>query len=110
LLRISLIEDKEVREAKVRLEFWMADRLGWKEPGPVILEEPLGEGDSLRALLTRFAEKNSLFPEAVFDPATQSLSSEVSLVYNGHVNLPQGLDTILKDGDRVLFLPILAGG
>jgi hypothetical protein len=27
--------------SKVRLEFWMADRLGFDQPGPVILEEPL---------------------------------------------------------------------
>jgi molybdopterin converting factor small subunit len=95
---------------KVRLEFWMADRLGWDEPGPVITEEPFQQGDSLRALLNRLAERNSRFPGAVFDPATQTLSSEVSLILNDHINLPQGLDTILQDGDRVLFLPILAGG
>ncbi len=95
---------------KVRVEFWMADRLGWDKPGPLITEEILENGDSLRGLLNRLAEKNSRFPEAVFDPATQSLSSEVSLILNDHVDLPQGLDTPLKNGDRVLFLPILAGG
>ncbi len=96
--------------AKVRVEFWMADRLGWDTPGPVVVEEELQGGDSLRAVLNRLAEKNSYFPEAVFDPATQSLSSEVSLILNNHTRLPQGLDTPLKDGDRILFLPILAGG
>ena len=95
---------------KVRLEFWMADRLGFDEPGPVILEEPLEDGESLRHLLTRLSARFSHFSENLFDPATQSLSSEVSLVVNSHVNLPQGMDTRLRDGDRVLFLPILAGG
>jgi molybdopterin converting factor small subunit len=96
--------------AKVRVEFWMADRMGWDNPGPVTFEEAILTGESLRALLNRLAEKNSRFPEAVFDPATQALSSEVSLILNEHVNLPQGLDTLLHDGDRLLFLPILAGG
>jgi molybdopterin converting factor small subunit len=29
---------------------------------------------------------------------------------NEHVNLSQGMDTRLKNGDRILFLPILGGG
>ncbi len=95
---------------KVRLEFWMADRLGWGDPGPVVLEEPLQEGESLRGMLTRLAQRFGPSSEALFDPQTQSLSSEVTIVMNDHINLPQGLDTTLKDGDRVLFLPILAGG
>ena len=96
--------------SKVRLEFWMADRLGVDQPGPLIVEEPLEEGESLRSLLTRLAGRIGPFAEAVFDPRTQSLSSEVSLLLNNHIDLPQGMDTKLKEGDRILFLPILAGG
>ena len=96
--------------AKVRLEFWMADRLGLDQPGPLILEEPLEEGESLRSLLTRLAGRIESFAEAVFDPRTQSLSSQISLLLNNHIDLPQGMDTKLKEGDRILFLPILAGG
>ena len=88
----------------------MADRLGFDQPGPVILEEPLEDGESLRQLLTRLAPRFKYFSENLFDPETQSLSSEVHLVINNHVDLPQGMDTKLKHGDRVLFLPILAGG
>jgi len=88
----------------------MADRLGWDQPGPVIIEEPLEDGESLRGLLSRLAARFSQFAEAIFDPQTQSLSSEVSILINDHVNLSQGMDTKLKGGDRILFLPILAGG
>jgi molybdopterin converting factor small subunit len=85
--------------------------LGWDHPGPRVLEERVEEGDSLRSMLNRLAEQLEHFPEAVFDPQTQSLSSEVALVLNDHIqNLTQGLETPLKDGDRVAFLPILAGG
>ena len=88
----------------------MADRLGFDQPGPVILEEPLEDEESLRHLLTRLSGRFNHFSENLFDPETQSLSSEVSLLINNHINLPQGMDTKLKNGDRVLFLPILAGG
>ena len=95
---------------KVRLEFWMADRLGWGQPGPVVIEEPLEIGESLRSLLNRLAGRIDHFSEAVFDPQTQSLSSEVSILINNHIHLSSGMDTELKEGDQILFLPILAGG
>jgi len=88
----------------------MADRLGFDQAGPVILEEPLEDGECLRHLLTRLAPRFKDFSENLFDPETQSLSSEVSLIFNNHVDLPRGMDTNLKNGDRILFLPILAGG
>lgn len=88
----------------------MADRLGFDRPGPVTLEEPLEDGESLRSLLTRLAGRFNHFSENLFDPETQSLSSEVTLLFNNHIDLPQGLDTKLREGDRILFLPILAGG
>ncbi len=88
----------------------MADRLGFDQPGPIVVEERIQEGESLRSLLSRLAGRFPNFSESLFDPQTQSLSSEVSILLNSHVNLPQGMDTPLKDGDCILFLPILAGG
>lgn len=96
---------------QVNLQFWMGERLGWSKPGPLNMEVPIEEGESLRSLLNRLAGQVEHFAEAIFDPQTQSLSSEATIVLNDHVrNLPQGLETKLKDGDRILFLPILAGG
>ncbi len=46
----------------------MADRLGFDQPGPVILEEPLEEGESLRSLLTRLAGRFSHFSETYSTP------------------------------------------
>jgi len=98
-------------QGKVRIEFRMAERLGWSQPEPMSMEEFIEEGETLRSLLNRLGGRISHFPEAVFNPQTQSLSSEVAIVINDHIqNLIQGLETKLKDGDRILFLPILAGG
>jgi molybdopterin converting factor small subunit len=96
---------------KIKLEFWMADRLGWTGPEPMILEEPLVEEDTLFSILTRLAGRMREFPESVFDPKTHSLSSEVTIVLNDTVqNMSAGLGIKLKEGDHILFLPILAGG
>ena len=95
----------------IQLEFWMADRLGWRGPHPLIIEEPLVEADTLFSVLTRLAEKFPEFPESVFNPETHSLSSEVTIVVNDTVqNMSAGLGRKLKEGDRILFLPIIAGG
>ena len=100
-----------MQAGKVKLEFWMADRLDWTGSVPLVIEEGLADGDSLRSVLGRLAERICRFPEAVFDPETQSLSSEVTIVINNSVgNMPDGLETKLKAGDHILFLPILAGG
>jgi molybdopterin converting factor small subunit len=88
----------------------MADRLGLDRPGPVVVEEQAEAGESIRSLLSRVAGKFSNSSEALFDPETQTLSSEVTVLLNGHVDLPQGIDTKVQGGDRILFLPILAGG
>jgi molybdopterin converting factor small subunit len=100
-----------LNSSKVRLEYHVADQLGWDQPGPVIQEENLaGDEETLRSLLDRLARRMPLFAETVFNPQTQSLSSEVTIVINGHIQLSQGLETKLQDGDRIIFLPILAGG
>jgi len=100
-----------MERAKVRIEFRMGERLGWSHPEPMRIEESIGEGETLRSLLNRLGGRISHFHEAVFNPQTQSLSSEVAIVINDHIqNIAQGLETKLQDGDRLLFLPILAGG
>ena len=89
----------------------MADRLGLSGPHPLIIEEPLIEADTLFSVLARLAGKMPEFSASVFDPKTHSLSSEVTIVLNDTVqNMSAGLGMPLKEGDHILFLPILAGG
>ena len=96
---------------KVTLQFLMNDWPGWKDAGPMILEEPIEEGESLRMLLNRLAGRMRQFRETIFDPATQSISGEFALMINDRVQSPLGgLDVKLQEGDRILFFPYLAGG
>lgn len=96
---------------KVELRLWMTEWPGWSQAGPIVIEEPIEEGEPLRRLLTRLAERMPQLRETIFDPLTQSISGEVALVINDRVESPfQGLETRLKDGDRIFFFPYLAGG
>jgi len=96
---------------KVRLQFWMASSPGGTQSGSMVMEEEIQEGESLRSLLNRLAGRLPQLPVPIFDPETQTLSSEVAVLINDHLNhFSQGLETELKNGDRIFIFPYLAGG
>jgi molybdopterin converting factor small subunit len=97
--------------SKVELQFLIGEQFWGNKGVPLKMEVPIEEGESLRSLLNRLAGQVEHFAEAVFDPQTQRLSSEATILLNDHLwNLSQGLETNLKNGDHILFLPILTGG
>jgi molybdopterin converting factor small subunit len=96
---------------KVQLEFRMAGVPGEARSGSMMMEEEIHEGESLRSLLNRLGGRLPQVSGPLFDPETQTLSSEVAVVINDHLHhLSQGLETKLKNGDRILIFPYLAGG
>jgi molybdopterin converting factor small subunit len=96
---------------KVRLQFWMGSPPGGTQSGSTMMEEEIQEGESLRSLLNRLAGRLPRLPGPIFDPETQTLSSEVAVLINDHLDhFSQGLETELKNGDRIFIFPYLAGG
>ncbi len=96
---------------KVRLQFWMAGPPEGTPSGPATMEEEIQEGESLRSLLNRLAERLPQLHVPIFDPETQTLSSEMAVVINDRLDhVSQGPETKLKDGDRIFIFPYLAGG
>jgi MoaD family protein len=66
-----------------------------------------------RKLLAILAEKHGeTFKKAVYDPKEPSaLKPYHILAVNGlMINLLNGLDTKLKDGDRISVMPVVTGG
>jgi MoaD family protein len=65
-----------------------------------------------RDLLVLLAEKHGEpFEKAVYDPAEPTLKPYHILAVNGlMISLLSGLDTKLKDGDRVSVMPVVTGG
>jgi molybdopterin converting factor small subunit len=63
-------------------------------------------------LLTRLAEKHGdPFKKDVYDPKDTVLKPYHILAINGMmISLLNGLDTKLKDGDRVSVMPVVTGG
>jgi MoaD family protein len=67
---------------------------------------------STRDLLTLLAKKHGEpFKKAVYDPEDASLKPYHIIAVNGlMINLLNDLDTKLKDGDRVVVMPVVTGG
>lgn len=67
---------------------------------------------SARDLLIRLADKHGeQFKKAVYNPKEAALKPYHIIAVNGlMINLLGGLDTKLKDGDRVAVMPVVTGG
>ena len=82
--------------------------LGLKQAEQMQLEDDA----SLVDLLSILAEKHGdVFKKSVYEPKDPDLKPYYILSVNGvMLNQRNGLETPLKDGDRLTFLPVVTGG
>jgi molybdopterin synthase sulfur carrier subunit len=66
----------------------------------------------VRDLLSVLAEKHGEpFKEAVYEPKDIDLKAHYNLSINGLLlNQLKGIETKLKDGDRLILMPVVTGG
>jgi len=95
---------------KVTVEYlgYIKQTLGIAQPENIELKPEA----TTRNLLALLAEKHGeLFKKAVYDPKEAALKPYHIIAVNGlMINLLDGLDTKLKDGDRVSVMPVVTGG
>jgi molybdopterin converting factor small subunit len=98
----------------VRVEYygWVGRTLGLaKTDGRVFVDLPVGRGETIRSVLQRLAADSEPFRETVFDVDRDRVREYVALLINDRaVELAGGLDTQLRPGDNLLFLPGYSGG
>ena len=72
----------------------------------------LKEGALVRDLLTILAEKHGEpFKKEVYEPESVDLKPHHILSVNGILlNQLEGVETKLRDGDRVILMPVVTGG
>jgi molybdopterin converting factor small subunit len=99
---------------KVHLEFiaWLADTVVRERSGQSAkLYEDLADSHTIKDLLVRLARAHPEFERVVFDSANLLLNSTVAVYHNGRqIELKDGLETELRDGDTLILVPIIAGG
>ncbi len=100
--------------AKVQLEFLpsLAEALGIEQTSEALIPDTeIGNSRSLVSLLNRLGAKYPLFGQIVFDIQTQQLTGGVAIFLNERsVEAGSGLETRLRDGDKLTFVPVIEGG
>jgi len=77
----------------------------------VTLENTDGEDGTVRNLLGRLAAKYLRFNELFFDMASRKMNGRLTIFCNSRrLELLDGLDTKLKDGDVITLMPPIEGG
>ncbi len=99
---------------KVRLEVLpsLAESLGMEATGEeIISDQETGGERSVRGLLNRLGARHERFGRIVFDISAQKLTDKVAIFLNGRtLELVNGLDTKLSNGDTLTFVPLIEGG
>lgn len=96
--------------AKVRLEILpsLAETVGIEETSEEVISE---EDRSVRVLLNQLGARYRRFGQIVFDVEAQELTGKVVIFFNGRaLELVNGLDSELSDGDTLTFVPLIEGG
>lgn len=99
--------------SKVHLEIlsWATRAFDSNSDTRMTLEAAIEEGETVADLFTRLADHYKGFKDIAFDPATRSLTSQVAVIHSGRLlELEDGVNTRLKDGDSLLLVPAIAGG
>lgn len=74
-------------------------------------EEEVEAGTTLGQLLDHLARSSISFARNVFDREAKSLRSHLVVNYNGRILSPYQVDNqILENGDKLIILPMYAGG
>ena len=90
----------------------LAETLGIEGASEEVISEREDEGDrSVRGLLNRLGARYQRFGQLVFDINAQKLTGNVVIFFNGRaLELVNGLETKLSDGDTLTFVPLIEGG
>ncbi|HLN46428.1 MAG TPA: MoaD/ThiS family protein [Candidatus Sulfotelmatobacter sp.] len=87
---------------------YIKQTLGITQAESIELNSDASTQDLLVLLANRHGEP---FKKAVFDPRETNLKPYHIIAINGlMINLLNGLETKLKDGDRVVVMPVVTGG
>ncbi|MDP2718475.1 MAG: MoaD/ThiS family protein [Dehalococcoidia bacterium] len=102
--------------ARVTIEIypWLTSYLaakGQKKGGGVILEQEIEEGENIGTLLRKLAAREKKLGPHLYDPESGRLTDQVGIVLNNRfIDLLDGPDTVLKDGDTVTLSQAWCGG
>lgn len=80
--------------------------------GKKIIPIEIKEGSTLGELLKELSDKyGTSLSKEIYDPQRQALRDLVMVTINGQLlHTLNGLNTVLQQGDRIIFVPLVMGG
>jgi molybdopterin converting factor small subunit len=104
---------------KVQVELWMSmgQELGeeFMSPSEMVssIEMDVEEGETLKKLFNHLAEKYIPIAEKIFDHKKGKFYPNLTILVTiqGRIqSYADNADPVLKDGDKIMILPLYAGG
>jgi molybdopterin converting factor small subunit len=90
---------------------WVTRYVGGNGSDRIGFDLALAPGDTVRTALRRLSQRFPQLQRALWDPASGELGEHIEVVVNGAIlGVRQGLDSELKDGDRILLFGQYMGG
>ena len=77
----------------------------------LVLEKEIERGTTIKDLLNELSTSHQEIIDFFFDSKTQKPTGAAAIVLNGRlIQTLNGLDTHIKNGDVLAFVPLLVGG
>lgn len=90
---------------------WVTRFVGGNGSDRVGFDFAIEPGDTVRTVLRRLSERFPQLQYALWDPESGELGEHIEVVVNGAIlGVRHGLDSELKDGDRILLFGQYMGG
>jgi molybdopterin converting factor small subunit len=90
---------------------WVTRYVGGSGSDRIGFDLALEPGDTVRTVLRRLSQRHPELQRALWDAATGELGEHIEVVVNGAIlGVRHGLDSKLKDGDRILLFGQYMGG
>ncbi len=90
---------------------WLRQSLGEALAHPEGLRVSIREGETIPGMARQLAAEHQIFRRLLFEEANQEFGANVLVILNGAlVNPHDRAETLLKDGDEVMLLPVMDGG
>ena len=105
------MERTRAGHATIEIMSWVTRFVGGDGSGRREYPEPVGPGETVRAVLKRFSARHPELDRALWDASTKELGSHVELLVNDAVlGISHTLDSPLRPGDRISLVGQFMGG
>jgi sulfur-carrier protein len=108
---VAQVGSTRTLSAAVEVTTWVTKHVGGDGSGSKVFTEAFAPGETVRDVLRRYSARFPELDAALWSPDHSELGEHIEVVVNDAVlGVTHGLDSPLKDGDRITLLGQFMGG